>query len=116
MGNISEFDKESQYFNYNQAEQGSNKWAGQYIIMSDSINNKKVLKKTIYLRSHKEASRFVEEYKSQYKPDFYVINPLYVELTKGEGLCSLSQTVNVFHKNLLPTLQDRLKKAKHPLK
>jgi hypothetical protein len=52
----------------------------------------------------------------QEKPDFYIINPIFMELTKEEGICVFSDTVNVYHHQLLPSLQDRINKTKQVIK
>jgi hypothetical protein len=63
MGNIYEFPELSlsrQLTAYSSQQEQSRVWAGRYLVLSDPKHSTSLLKKTIYLRSHKEAKQLVQ--------------------------------------------------------
>ena len=86
-------------------------WSGHYSCLSSNVSNNYAIKKTIHFYSHKEALKFVEEFQEISKEvcDFFVINPVNVELLK-ENICTMSESVNVYHRPLLPSLADKMRR------
>jgi hypothetical protein len=58
--------------------------------MQEDVQKTTLIKKQIYFNSHQEAKQFITNYSMQEKPEFYIINPVCVELSKEEGLCVMS--------------------------